>query len=1247
MKKIYILLSLCVVFSSAEISAQTYCSTAVSISVKPYADSCFTNPINWVVADSGPNYTPVGGCGVNGDDDWWGTFTATCSQTNLFMWGKSKNDFTLVVYTGTCASLTQVYCLAATGADDMPNYAVFNTNVGQTYYVLIHGTSGTTSGILCIYCEPTEPVEPFCAAGQSFEDGSGAGWTPRYGGYHLTSAPGNNFVWDMPNNGMPVGRFLVTSGAGRDCNAGVIPVVAPGGGTYSFRIAAPDCPSGLFVPIAVKEGFNFAVPGQPDSINNHAAAESMTYCFTVDSSTAGFGYKYATVMDDGNHPAAIQPLFEVFMLDPTGDTIQCGYYQHYPGDGTSPFHYVGDDMDVALNSGLCFTPWTDILTDLTGYAGQQVCITFRVRDCEGGGNVNVAGGIWEGPSMGSHGAYAYFDTYCIPMTVTQTVYCAAGDTMLICAPAGYSSYSWPPQPGLIPPLNQQCVNVVNPQPGATYTVNMVSFSGCPVSTVVTLTGIASISNVQNATCGSNNGSATATGTGGQTPYTYLWSTGQTTSTATGLSAGTYSVTVTDANGCSGTDSVTITQSSFSVTISSTNASCISSNGTASASPNGGSAPYTYLWSNGQTTSTATGLGAGIYTVTITDGGGCTGTQTVTITNGAIPVLTSSNTAVLCNGQSNGTATVSASSGTLPYTYLWNNGQTTSNATGLSAGTYTVTVTDADGCSSTTTVSITQPPALSAAVTNTNVSCNAGSNGSATLSPSGGTTPYSYLWSDGQTTSAATGLIAGNYTVTVTDQNGCTNTTTVSIIQPDSAVSVATTVLIPPSCGMSDGSAIATGSGGTGPYNYSWNSSPVQNTQTVVNLPAGNYTVTVTDASSCSATTTVILTNPNAAVLVTSTVNATCGMSNGSATVTPTGGTAPYTYQWSTVPVQNTDTATNLAPGTYYVTVTDQQNCISIDSATVVDTTSFTADAGPNQAICTGDSVTLTATGGTIYQWSTGASTASINVIPSVTTSYTVTISDATCTATDIVTVTVNPIPTANITGDTLICNGASAILTASGGSSYVWNTSDTTAAITVSPLATTTYNVTVNSAGCTSTADITVILTTPLTADAGNDTTINIGESAQLDGSGGVGYSWSPIATLSCSNCADPLASPLSTTTYILIITDANGCTDADTVIVTVDINCGEVFVPNAFSPNAEFEENQMECVYGNCIQTIEFAIFDRWGEKVFETTNPKECWNGKYKGKECNTGAFVYYMKATLYNGTEVKKQGNINLFR
>ena len=295
-------------------------------------------------------------------------------------------------------------------------------------------------------------------------------------------------------------------------------------------------------------------------------------------------------------------------------------------------------------------------------------------------------------------------------------------------------------------------------------------------------------------------------------------------------------------------------------------------------------------------------------------------------------------------------------------------------------------------------------------------------------------------------------------------------------------------------------------------------------------------------------------------------------------------------------------------GTYYHTLTSSLSCDSVVNLTLtvnpIDTTQ------QMNSICEGNSYnfygTPLTTAGTYYH--TLASSLS-------------------CDSVIKLTLTVNPVDTTQQAQ--AICQG---------NSFNFYGTPLTTAG--------TYYHTLTSSLNCDSVINLTLNILPVPSANAGNDTTINIGSSAQLNGSGGIGFSWNPVSGLSCSDCANPVASPLSTTSYILIVTDANGCTDADTVIVIVDEDCGEVFVPTAFSPNKD-GQNEMECVYGNCIKTIYFAIYDHWGEKVFETTNPKECWDGDYKGKPLNTGVFVYYMKTTLINGTEVSKQGNISLVR
>ena len=263
-----------------------------------------------------------------------------------------------------------------------------------------------------------------------------------------------------------------------------------------------------------------------------------------------------------------------------------------------------------------------------------------------------------------------------------------------------------------------------------------------------------------------------------------WGTG---STASNLAAGSYTVTVTDANGCSSTQSFTIVQPIplMVQSTSQTNVSCNGgSDGTATIAAMGGNAPYTYLWSpSGSTSTTATGLSVGVHTVTITDSTNNTLTESFTITEPLALATTITKTDITCNFSSNGTATVSATGGTAPYTYFWSNGMTMANASNLNVGTYTVTVTDSKGCKATATVSIVQPSALVVTGTVTNISCYGQSDGSASVVVSGGVAPYSYSWSNGQTGTNISSLSKGNYTVTITDANGCITTQSFTIVEP--------------------------------------------------------------------------------------------------------------------------------------------------------------------------------------------------------------------------------------------------------------------------------------------------------------------------------------------------------------------------------------------------------------------------------------------------------------------------------
>ena len=305
------------------------------------------------------------------------------------------------------------------------------------------------------------------------------------------------------------------------------------------------------------------------------------------------------------------------------------------------------------------------------------------------------------------------------------------------------------------------------------------------------------------------------------------------------------------------------------------------------------------------------------------------------------------------------------------------------------------------------------------------------------------------------------------------------------------------------------------------------------------------------------------------------------------------------------------------------------------------------------SICGNSSDTLVASGATTYTWAPAAGLNittgnTVIVSPTTTTNYTVTGTTGECTATSMSVITINPVLVASITtGNTLICAGTLTELTAIGGTNYLWSTSATTQSITVSPTTVSIYSVTVSVGNCFATANIKISILNNPTVSAGADQTILPGGSVQLTGSGNGTYSWSPGTGLSCTDCANPIVIPIATTTYCITVTDLNGCTNNDCVVVTVnEIKCGEVFVPNSFSPNND-NQNELECVYGKCITEIYFVIFDRWGERVFKTTDPKQCWDGTFRGKPLNTAVFVYYLEATLDSGEKIKKKGNINLVR
>ena len=653
---------------------------------------------------------------------------------------------------------------------------------------------------------------------------------------------------------------------------------------------------------------------------------------------------------------------------------------------------------------------------------------------------------------------------------------------------GYT-YSWSPSGGTAATATGLAAG--------SYTVTITDANGCIATRNYTITQPSAINTATgsqtNVSCnGGTNGSASVTPSGGTPGYSYSWSpSGGTAATATGLAAGSYTVTITDANGCTATRNYTITQPSAinTATGSQTNVSCNGgTNGSASVSPSGGTPGYTYSWSpSGGTAATATGLAAGSYTVTVTDANGCTATRNFTITEPtAISLTSGSQTDVSCNGGTNGSASVSPSGGTPSYTYSWSpSGGTAATATGLAAGSYTVTVTDTNGCTATRNYTITQPSAINTATgSQTNVSCNGGTNGSASVTPSGGTPSYTYSWSPtGGTAATATGLAAGSYTVTVTDANGCTATRNYTITEPTS-IDTATGSQTNVSCnGGTNGSASVSPSGGNPGYTYSW--SPSGGTAaSATGLAAGSYTVTVTDANGCTATRNYTITQPTAIDTATgSQTDVSCnGGTNGSASVSPSGGTPGYTYSWS--PSGGTAaSATGLAAGSYTVTVTDANGCTATRNFTITEPTAIdTATGSQTNVSCNGGtngSASVTPSGGNpgyTYSWSpTGGTAATATGLAAG--SYTVTVTDANgCTATRNYTITQPSLIDNNVTLDSGILEATQT------GVTYQWYQCPNTILIgetnqTYTPAIVGDYKVEITLGGCTNTSTCVTVTT--------------------------------------------------------------------------------------------------------------------------------------------------------------------------
>jgi outer membrane protein OmpA-like peptidoglycan-associated protein len=627
-------------------------------------------------------------------------------------------------------------------------------------------------------------------------------------------------------------------------------------------------------------------------------------------------------------------------------------------------------------------------------------------------------------------------------------------------------------------------------PAGNYSVTVTDAKGCFKTANAKVTQpaqlVAKVREVKNITCfGDLTGAINIDVSGGMQPFTFKWSNLKTTQNLTNVGAGNYTVEITDRNGCRQTLSAVIAQPAKLITSIGNvkNALCANGNdGAVDIIVNGGTTPYQYKWSNGAITQDITDVAAGTYSVEILDANGCKdSTLSVTIKQ---PVVLSATVTkvidVLKYGEKTGSIDLAVSGGVVPYTFSWSNGATTQSLKGIPGGNYSVNIKDANGCEKVVTAMIKQPPALEVTIESIkDITCNGERNGAVKIKVTGGSMPYRFTWSNGDSTQNLTNVQAGDYSIKVTDANGYHQTISTKIAQP-SPLSAKLDDLKPLMCfNDNSGSVSVTVTGGYMPYKYAWSSG--QATEDLKAIPAGNYTLTVTDNVGCKTTLQAnVAQPPQFAAKVVSVDNIKCkGESQGEIQLEVSGGVTPYNYYWNNG--NRTKDITKARAGQYAVKIADANGCISNVSATITEPAQFVAKiASITDNLCFGQktgSVKLDVSGGNLpykFRWSNGDSTQNLTGISKG--EYSVTITDAkeciqkvTASVTEPIALTVTMKELVNVscfdskTGDVNVA--------VSGGTTpYTYNWSNGTKTQNLIDVAAGDYQLTVKDArGCTGT----------------------------------------------------------------------------------------------------------------------------------------------------------------------------------
>ncbi|HEX8514918.1 MAG TPA: gliding motility-associated C-terminal domain-containing protein, partial [Bacteroidia bacterium] len=1107
-----------------------------------------------------------------------------------------------------------------------------------------------------------------------------------------SSTPGATFSWTGPG--------IVSGGntASPSVNAA---------GTYNLTVTDPanGCSSTANVLINSNNT-------QPDA--NAGAAQTLTCSsgsVTLNGSSATPGVAFAWsgpgIMSGGNTSSATVNVAGTYTLTVTDPANGCTALSSVAVNTSAGV----PDANAGTSQALTCSSATTTLNGSSATAG--VTFSWAGPGIISGGNtatptVNAAGTYTLTVTDPANGCTAPSTVTVNSNTTSPDADAGAAQTLSCSSPSvtlnGSSAtagalFSWS-GPGIVSGGNSASPSV---NVAGTYTLTVTDpANGCTANSSV---AVNANSGAPNANAGSSQTLTCAAGTvsvngSSSTPgAAFSWSgpgivAGGNTASPSVNAAGTYTLTVTDpVSGCTATSTVSVGSNTAAPNANAGAAQTLTCTST-TVTLNGSSstAGAAFAWAgpgivSGGNTAGAVVNAAGTYTVTVSDpSNSCTATSTVSVSNAAgVPDANAGNTQILTC--SNTTATLNGSSVTPGVTYSWNgpgivSGGTTATPTVNAAGTYTVTVTDpSNGCSAPSSVTVSS---------NTSTpNSNAGSplaltcaSPSGTLNSSSTTPGASFSWSgpgivSGGTTSSPTVNAAGTYTLVVTDpSNGCTASSTV-VVNANSAAPNASTGN-PQTLTCTAATVAINGSSSTPGATFSWTGPGIVsggNTATPSVNAAGTYTLTVTDSGNgCTATSTVSVgsnttaPNSNAGASQTLTCTSTTVTLNGSSS------TPGATFGWTgpgIVSGGNTASPTVNAAGTYTVTVTSPANgCTQTSTVTVTAAAGVpNVNAGNNQTLtCSNSSAALngsSSTPGVTYSWSgpgivSGGNTSSPVVNAQGTYTLTVTNPSNGCSAAASVNVASSVAsPAVNAgTNQSMACSAAALTLNGSSttpGATFSWTgpgivSGANTASPSVNTIGTYTLTVTNPTNGCTASASVTVSPSSPIIVNAGADAVLTLGSSVALEAGGASSYSWTPSTGLSCTNCAEPVATPTETTTYCVTGTDGS-CTDSDCITITVEVPCvtnKELGVPNAFSPNNDGNNDEF-CLQGwsACMTQFSILIYDRWGEKVFESSEADFCWDGRFRGKILDPGVFVYIIQARYTVGDNVTKKGNISIIR